>query len=610
VAEGNRQDRVTGTGADAPPYLVSAEEAVSLHGLLCARVARTPDAIAYREHNNGSWHPFTWRETMEGVRRYQAALHRCGVAPGDRVALRAKNGVPWVLFEQAALALGCVLVPLYVMDRAENVAWVLGNAGARVLMVDDADMWEELLPHRHLAPDLETVVVHDDKADLSPGAVSISTWLDGAGAPPDPHHAEPDDLATIIYTSGTTGRPKGVMLSHRNILDNCFHGQRRLPISPEERLLSFLPLCHALERTCGYYVPMMAGASVAFARSVSDLPEDLLTIQPTCIITVPRIFERLHRRVLDALAQGTAVKRLLFDAAVNVGWSRFLRRQGRGPWRASHLLGPILDQLVGRKIRSRLGGQLQGALCGGAALRFDIARMLVATGVEISHSYGLTECSPGVSVNGPEGNRPDTVGPPVPESTVRIASDGELCVRSTSVMLGYWRNEEATRKVIDDEGWLHTGDLARLDDGYVVITGRKKEIIVLATGTKVPPGDIEEAILNDPLFEQVLLVGEGRPYLSVLAFVDSRTWRRKARGQLPDDATAGGPEVERFLLERVATRLAGFTGHARVHRIAVVPAPWTVESGLLTPTLKPRRRRIEEAHAEEIQRMYEETCTA
>ncbi|MAG57923.1 MAG: long-chain fatty acid--CoA ligase [Planctomycetes bacterium] len=586
--------------------MIDAAEARSLHGLLRARAAATPDNVAYLERQGGVWRESTWASILSEVDRWRGALRRLGLTVGDHVALRCESRVHWVFFEQAALSLGCVVVPLYVSDRPENVAWIVNHAEARVLLLEDGAMWDDLRPHAASMPRLEAVLVAED-SDPGAGARSTRSWLADTDAHDagDPHAADPDELATIVYTSGTTGCPKGVMLSHRNILDNCELGMRRLPLRRDDVLLSFLPMCHALERTCGYYAPMMAGATVAFARSVPDLPEDLREVRPTVLITVPRIFERVHGKIRARLADGPAWRERLFHRAVDVGWSRFLRVQGRGSWRPAHVWGPLLDRLVGKPMRARLGGRIEGALCGGAALRFDVARVIIALGIEVSHAYGLTECSPGVTMNGREDNRPETVGQPLTGSEIRIADDGELCVRSTSVMLGYWRDPEATARVIDADGWLHTGDLARIDDGFVTITGRKKEIIVLATGTKVPPDDLEASIMRDPLFEQILIVGEGRPFLAALVFIEPDAWERQTRGHgLPASPASGDETSEAFILQRISRHLSGFTGHARVRRVTAVPTPWTVESGLLTPTLKPKRERIAEFYVDEIERMY------
>ena len=590
--------------------IITPDTAVSLAGLFRERVRRSPDAPAYRYFDEATtqWQTARWADMGREVARWQAALLAEGLQPGDRVAVMLPNGREWVCFEQAALGIGLVVVPLYVNDRAENAAYILCDAGAKLLLIGGAEQWEALREAREKLHGLACVVVVKSFEDMDPLLTALSAWLPPEADDLRTLEAGPNDLATIVYTSGTTGNPKGVMLTHRNILWNAHACARVFPVFCEDVFLSFLPLSHTLERTVGYYLPMMTGATVAYARSIAQLAEDLVTVRPTILISVPRIFERIYTKMRSQLDEKPAVARQLFEMAVEIGWQRFEHAQGRGPWRAPFLMWPLLNALVARKLLDKLGGHLRVTICGGAPLPPSIAKVFLGLGVPLIQGYGLTETSPVVSTNTLGNNDPAGVGAPLPDVEVRTGANGELQVRSPGVTPGYWQKPEATAGLVDKEGWLHTGDLARLERGHIYITGRLKEIIVLANGEKVPPADMEAAIMRDPLFEQVLVLGEGRPYLCVIAVLNLEKWTTSAREINVDsnDARAlSDKKVEQWALKRIAEQLRGFPGYGQVRRVSVSLSPWTVENGLLTPTLKLRRAAILKRHADDIARLYQ-----
>ena len=589
--------------------IVTPAEARTLPGLFQMRVRRTPQAVAYRYHDGGVWRDLTWQDLAAEVARRQAALAAEGLAPGDRVALMLGNGWQWVAFEQAALGLGLVVVPLYVNDRPDNVAFILQETQTRLLLLGEAGQWRDLAPALQSVDDLQRVLVC--RGEVEPPCLTLESWLPAPGTEAGELRCQPDDgnaLATIVYTSGTVGRPKGVMLSHHNILWNAHACHRCNAVYTDDLFLSFLPLSHMLERTVGYYLPMMAGATVAYNREVSLLAEDLQQLRPTVLISVPRIYERIYDRLQAQLAQRPAPMQALFRAAVAVGWQRFLWEQGRGAWGPAQLCWPLLRRLVADKVQERLGGRLRVAVCGGAPLSDSVARLFLGLGVPLLQGYGMTEASPVVSANRLDDNVPASVGRPLPEVRCRIGEEEELLVQSPGVMLGYWRRPEATAETIDGEGWLHTGDKARLDEaGHLYITGRLKDIIVLANGEKLPPADMELAITLHPLFDQVLICGECRPYLVALAVLNREAWKDFARdcGVDPEDSESlRDPRVLQAALDIVARQLRAFPGYAQVRRIALTLEPWTVENGMLTPTLKLRRNRIMYRHQEEIEALY------
>ncbi len=592
-------------------HLVTPEQAGTLSGLFFERVKRTPEALAYRYFDPATedWKDISWSEAGLEAARWQAALASENLQPGDRVAILMQNCPQWVMFDQAALANGLVVVPLYTQDRAENVAYILQNAGAKVLLIGHQEHWDALQPVWDQLGFLNRIIslVHIDTCGRSdPRLRTVGEWL--------PDEAElvrvnwdPDSLATIVYTSGTTGRPKGVMLSHHNILWNVYRSLQVVKRTPEELFLSFLPLSHTLERTAGYYLPMMLGAAVAYNRSIPQLAEDLLAVRPTILISVPRIFERVYNKIHVGLEEKSPVARALFNLAVKVGWHHFEHQQGRAGWSPKLLLWPLLKKLVASKVMEKLGGRLRLAVVGGAPLPFDVAQLFIGLGLPMIQGYGLTETSPVISVNPVENNDPRSVGCLLEDVEARIGDKDELLVRSPGVMLGYWANEKATRDVIDEDGWFHTGDKAKLENGQVYITGRLKEIIVLANGEKVPPADMEMAITADPLFEQAMVIGDSRPYLSALLVLNPEQWSVFAQqlGVAPDNPEAcNSSRVYEAVLERVARQISAFPGYAQIRSVHCQLEPWSIEDGLMTPTLKLKRDKVCEHYAEQIEAMY------
>ena len=598
------------TQQSAQTDIITADEAGTLAGLFRERVRRSPEAIAYLDYSRDGeqWKDYTWAQMAREVGRWQVALKSEGLQPGDRVALQLRNCRYWTIFDIAALSLGLVVVPLYVADRPDNVAYILENADCSLLLLEDVADWQSLAPHYEELSALKRIVVLNGSAHGGDATVvNAVAWLPGDGRQPFFHASAPDDLATVVYTSGTTGRPKGVMLSNRNIVTNAWAGLRTTPLTTDNIFLSFLPLSHTLERTVGYYMSMMCGATVAFARSIPDLPEDLLTIRPTVMVSVPRIFERVYGNIQAKLSEASPIKRWLFNSAIRVGWRRFEWLQGRGVPYPSIVLWPLLDSLVAAKVRAGLGGRLRIAISGGAPLPPSVSRVFISLGVPIVQGYGLTESSPIISVNRLDQNVPASIGTPLPGVEVRIGKQDELLARGDNIMLGYWKNEEATRAVLDADGWLHTGDKARIDNEVIYITGRLKEIIVLANGEKVPPADMESAIAEDGLFEQSLVVGECMPYLAALVVLNSGMWRELAHsaGIDPDSPNAlRQPAVEQALQARISKQIHNFPGYAQIRRVAATLNPWTIDNGLLTPTMKLKRAEICSYHQGDLDHLY------
>ena len=590
--------------------VIAVEQAPTLDRLFSERVRRTPEKIAYAEYDcdRKCWCDYSWSDVAKTVVQWQSAMVATGLRKGDHVALRLNNCLHWVLFDQAALGLGLVVVPLYVADRADSVNYVLEHARVKLLLVDALQDWLELQLAETDTPLLTKVVVQQECQTDDRRVTTLKRWLQAPEFQQRGAVTRPEELATIMYTSGTTGRPKGVMLSHLNVVSNAYAGLQSVALTADDVLLSFLPLSHALERTVGYYLPLMAGAKVAFNRSIPKLPQDFAAVRPTGLVTVPRIFERAYTEIRTKVQHGSVLQRYLFNQTLRLGWSRFEWRQGRRRWMAVFLLWPVLDYLVAKRIRRRFGGRLRAVVVGGAPLPLTVSKMFIPLGINLLQGYGLTESSPSISINTLERNRPDSIGLPLRGVTVRIGNDDELLAKGPNIMMGYWRDEKATGETLID-GVLHSGDQARIDEqGFITITGRIKDILVLANGEKIPPADMESAITEDVLFDQSMVIGEQMPYLTALVVLNKHKWKESARRlEVPDDdeGVLTTELVETFLLDRIKERISDFPGYANIRRVTATLQPWTVDNDLITPTLKLKRANVRDRYRGEIAGMYE-----
>ena len=591
--------------------VINSAEAHTLDEAFRERVRRSPQKNAYRQFDSieRKWNTFTWSQIAAQVERWQVAFRESGLNKGDRVAICYRNSIEWVLFDQAALRLGLVVVPVYSEDRADNIAYILKNSGAKLAMFSNAKSWVRVFSTDEDVSCVETILVfRDARKDKSIAVTIVKDWLPEEGQHFERGLAESDDLASIVYTSGTTGKPKGVMLSHRNMLSNAYSGMRSVALTPNDQLLSFLPLSHTFERTIGYYSAILSGCSVAFNRSIPKLAEDLAEIKPTVMISVPRIFERIHNQVVTSLTEMSAFKQFLFKSAINVGWHNFRYEQGMVGWHPKLLFAGLLKNLVAKTVLDKLGGRLRFVIVGGAAMNFEVAKVFVALGLPILQGYGLTESSPVVSVNTLNQNRLDSIGLPLRGVEVKLMDNNELWVKGDNIMQGYWGREQATQGIIDDTNdgrWLKTGDCASIDgNGFIRIVGRIKDILVLANGEKVPPTDIEAAIATNALFDQVMIVGEGKSFLSAIVVLNNEVVSAALKGKGRHDGQLPKVEFEEFLLEQISSQMNDFPGYAKVRKVHVCESEWTVEEGLLTSTLKIKRPKVMARYQAEIDAMY------
>lgn len=564
------------------------------------RVNLTPNKIAYREFNYqiDQWQSYTWAETRKLAASVQQWLIELGVVAGDRITIMLPNSVMWVAIDQAAAGLGIITVPLYPNDREDNVHYILEKTDCCLLLIATHEQCELSKNFIHEIESLQDIVLIDelDGTDLPALRAQLnhdqanSFQFDGCSY---------KDPATIVFTSGTTGRPKGVILSHRNLLINAADCGRAVPVSEEDQLLSFLPLSHAFERTTGYYAPMLHGAEITYTRSIDQLADDLQIIKPTILISVPRIYERVFAKINQQVQGKSAFAQMLFKYTHEIGYKKFCYQQGTGSWSLSFLLHPLLDRLVAKKIREKLGGRLKFAVAGGAAFAKELNAFFIGMGVNVLQGYGMTESSPVISTNRVDRNIVGSVGLALDNVEVKLSPVSELMVRGDSIMLGYWDNKKATNQILTEDGWLHTGDIARIENEIIYITGRLKDIIVLSNGEKISPADVEHAICSDALFDQTIVIGERKPFLSAIVVLNPEQCKLQHI-----DVNNLHEEVKSELLKRISHYMDEFPGYAQIYKITTTLDPWEVENGLLTPTLKIKREKVKELFKQEIEQMY------
>jgi long-chain acyl-CoA synthetase len=569
-----------------------------------------------RWKGDGAWQSLGYREAANEVRALARGLLGLGLKPGDRVVILSESRAEWPIADLAIMATGGVTVPAYTTNTTADHQHVLTHSGAMAAIVSGKALAKRFLPAAIEAPELRFIVAIEDLELAQRPGKTVHGWAEvkaeGARTPEGLLEEriaalKRKDTACFIYTSGTGGTPKGVMLSHGAILHNCrgAHDVIRQLGLDEEVFLSFLPLSHAYEHTVGQFLPMTIGAEIWYAESAEKLMDNIAEARPTIMTAVPRLYEVIHQRILRGLAKAKPAQRRWFERALALGKQRYEKPGSLSLWQRLQDLAAEL--LVRRKIRKRFGGRLKALVSGGAALNYDIGLFFTALGVRILQGYGQTEAAPVISVNLPYKSKLHTVGPPMTGVELKIAEDGEILVRGEMVMLGYWRDADATAKAVVD-GWLHTGDIGEIDaDGYLAITDRKKDIIVLSSGDNTSPARIEGFLVLQPEIAQAMVHGDRRPHLVALLVPDAdfvADWSRKNRPERGADL-ANDPEFLRAtaaVLDRVNQRLQPFE---RIRRFMVTLEPFTIENAMLTPSLKIRRHKIRERYGDALAALYD-----
>ncbi|MDP7097180.1 MAG: long-chain fatty acid--CoA ligase [Rhodospirillales bacterium] len=575
---------------------------------------RFGDAPLLWAKKDGAYRLMSWRQVADQVGGLRRGLKSLGVEPGDRVVVVSENRPEWLIADLAIMAAGAITVPAYVTNTVENHLHVLVDSGAETAIVSTDRLAGRLLPAAEKAPDLRNVVIMSPLPGAGGRRITLTTWaetIEGPGTGDDTitevSRLRRDDTACIIYTSGTGGAPKGVMLSHGAILHNCAGATEMLKELGlgEEVFLSFLPLSHSYEHTVGQFLPLSIGAQIYYAEGTETLAADMVEVGPTIMTAVPRLYETLHSRILRGVRKAGGIQEKLFMKALDLGRRRL--QQPDGLTLGQKLADALLDKLVRDKVRRRFGGRLKALVSGGAPLNPDIGLFFTALGLRILQGYGLTETAPIISVNRPGDVKMNTVGPPMRGVEVKIAEDGEILVKGELVMQGYWRKADATNEVIRD-GWLHTGDIGEFDaDGHITITDRKKDIIVNSGGENFSPQRIEGVLTLETEIAQAMVYGDKRPHLVGLLVPDGewmKTWARD-RGKSADLSLLGKDEDFRKAIggavERVNGRLSKIE---KLRRFTFADAPFTIDNGQLTPTMKIRRHKIKEAYGERLESLY------
>jgi long-chain acyl-CoA synthetase len=574
-----------------------------------------PDAFQRKEH--GKYTDISHRKVLENVHNACEGLLSLKLAKGDRVALLSENRLEWAIADLAILSAGCINVPIYATLPAKQVEYILRDSEARAVFVSTRFQLEKIESIRENLPNLEHVISFEG-AGTPPAVITVDELMEkGAAFPQKVASLEERartigkyDWASIIYTSGTTGDPKGAILNHWNFVSNVLAATKAIEIGPTDKCLSFLPLSHVFERTDGYYVMIYAGVTIAFAESIDTVPENLLEARPTIMISVPRLYEKMHARILDAVAAGSGIKKRLFKWAVGVGKAyanEVLAGKLSGGTKARY---GIANGLVFKKLKARTGGKLRFFASGGAPLARSLAEFFYAAGLPILEGYGLTETSPLVSLNTFNDFKFGTVGKPVDGVTVQIAGDGEILVKGPNIMLGYYKKPDLTDKVLDGE-WFHTGDIGHIDDdGFLVITDRKKDIIVTAGGKNVAPQPIENLLKANKYIAQAVVIGDRRKFLSAIIVPNMDALRQFAgECEIPynnDGDIIRNTTIVSMIRDEMKKMSVDMASYEQVKKFILLEKDFTIEDNELTPTLKVKRANIEKKFAKEIEALYEE----
>ena len=559
------------------------------------RLSAREDAYTQFNEENQNWETLCWEEIHTMVSARQDWLRSLKLAAGDCVAIMLKNGTEWVAFDLAAMGLDLITVPLHASDRSDNVSYILQQTKAKIILIQGSQQWTYVQPYKEQNPELLVVsfarladVRVQCAADLIPSQNQQEYTVgsrDSAAA------------ATIIYTSGTTRRPKGVILSHQNIIWNASASSSIVPVRHDDTLLSFLPLSHAFERTAGYYIPMLKGASVTYARNLDTLMEDFQETAPTAALSVPRFLEKVYAKIREIVQQKTWMQRWIFHLALRLGWRVFCQQQKAMP------LGPVtqiiwrfFDRLIYRKFKKRFGGRLRFIVSGGAPLSYAAAKFFASMGIPIIQGYGMTEASPIISANKISRNNIKSVGELLPGLSASFSEQGELKVKSPGVMQAYLNDEASTGQAFDEDGWLCTGDIGYIKNRHLFISGRIKDQIVLSTGKKIALNPIESVLQTAAFFDQVLIFGDRRPFLVALAVANQKYF---AHRKISDPH-----KQEEYALKKSQQDLKNFPLPMRIKKLFFCQEAWTVENGLMTAAYKLNRQKIAHRYHTDIEKIY------
>ena len=568
----------------------------------------------------GKWEELSWNRINEMVRDLALFLINRGIQTGDKVALFSPNRYEWWVADLAIISIGAVNVPIYATNSVEESRYIIDNSDAKMCFVGTRDHMDKILKAKERLPNLGDVILLDDLDKPVSGVTTLVAALkEGKGANNKedfekrliPIHIE--DVATIIYTSGTTGNPKGVMLTHNNFVSNVNQAQAVDPdfLSGDHTFLSFLPLAHSLERTCGYYTPIFLGHKVAFAESAEKLLENFNDIRPTFLVSVPRIYEKVHAGITAKVATAPPIKKALFNWAMGLAKANlpFIceNRERTGMFAFKYNLA---DKIIFSKLKTTLGmDRLAAAISGGGPLSVSDAEFFLGMGIKVLEGYGLTETTPIITANKPKRIKAGTVGQPVKDTIFKISDQGEILVKGPQVMKGYYKNEEATQAAFTEDGFFRTGDIGEFDaDGYLKITGRIKDIIVTSGGKNISPQNLENDLLTSVYIEQVAVIGDNRKYLSALvvpSFPTLESWAKEQNIPFANrKELLSKPEVYKLFASEMELYLKDYGRVEQIKKFLLLEKEWSQDSGEMTPTMKLKRAIIQKKFAKEIEALY------
>lgn len=588
----------------------------TLCGMWLNRVRSHSLQAAFLEKKDGRYQTCSYHDFYESVKAIALGLNVSGLKRGDKVAILSENRKEWAFADMACLCLGIQDVPVYPTLPPGETAEIVHHSDSRWIFVSTFQQFEKLILCRDQIPHVEKVVIFDGIGHHNePWLMDLNELMDTGRQEPDSvledeiSQTAPEDVASIIYTSGTSGFPKGVMLSHRNILLNCESIEKAVRLEPSDRILSFLPLSHIFERTVGYYLMIRKAIPIAYAESMEKLVENMGEVQPTVMLSVPRFYEKMYGKMQESVRAGSIVKKGIFNFAIKSGFKNTaLKKAGKeGSALFKKRLG-LADKLVFSKLKARLGGKIRFFVSGGAPLEENISNFFLAAGITILEGYGISEASPVVAANRLELNKIGTVGKPLDGVDVKIAEDGEILVRGGNIMGGYYKMQQLSDETVVD-GWLHTGDIGFLDeDGYLTITDRKKDIIVNSGGKNIAPQKIENLLKLDRYIADAIVIGDKQKFLTALIvpdFTNLENYAKSRQIQFKDrQALTSNSEIKKFVLERIKHRSRKLASFETVRNILMLASEFSIESGEVTPSMKLKRKKILKKYGSEISDLY------
>ncbi len=602
------------------PTLVQFSTVAELFDRVTTRMADEKRPML-RHKVDGAYADISYAEFRRKVFLFAHGLASLGIRKGDMVAIVAENRPEWIVADMAIVCLGAVSVPVYPTLTPKQLEFIFNDAAVKMAIVSNNFQLAKIFQIKSGVKTLGRIVTMSEREPSQEELVRTYADLYRLGGAFEKMNSgflresiskvKPDDLLTIIYTSGTTGNPKGVMLTHKNLVSNIHAAASVIPFGPEDVLLSFLPLCHSFERMAGYYTAFSCGALVAYAESIETVRDNLLEVHPTIVTTVPRLFERIHGRILKMVDSSPAPRRKIFYWALEVG-----RRYVEAKRRHSVPIGlaaqhAVAAKLVFSKLQERTGGKIRFFVSGGAALPKALGEFFEAIGITIIEGYGLTETSPVLTVNRLDDYKYGTVGKAVPGVEIKIADDGEILAKGPNIMSGYYNNPKATAEVIDKKGWFHTGDVGMFDaEGHLVITDRKKHLFVTSGGKNIAPQPIENILLTSKYIDQVVLIGDGRMFCTALVVPEFENLKEYANAlsiaYVGDEELTRNAQIRLLYREEIDHVQKNLAHFERVRRFELLPQALTVENGEITPTMKVKRKIVEQKYSDLIEKMYED----